>query len=99
MKKWIYKQMEILGDNPLLSFDLASIQGDRTKREYLTIEEVQLLVFDVPTLSDCDHMLKTWSSKAGITKRVSYHVRRHCKSSFLLEINSLQSLNPRQVTI
>lgn len=157
--------LEILGDNPLLSFDWASIQGDRTKREYLTIEEVQLLintpcrsprvktaflfscfcglrysdvkgllwknviedngkvhlelrqqktgkviylplslqaqkfmpevkgnpedaVFDVPTLSDCDHVLKTWSSKAGITKRVSYHVSRHAFATMTLTMGA-----------
>lgn len=157
--------LEILGDNPLLSFDWASIQGERKRREYLTIEEVQTLidtpcrsprvktaflfscfcglrysdvkglrwkdvieengkthlelrqqktgkviylplslqaqkfmpgekgnpddaVFDVPTLSDCDHMLKTWTSKAGITKRVSYHVSRHAFATMTLTMGA-----------
>lgn len=155
----------ILADNPLLSFDWASIQGDRAKREYLTIEEVQSLidtpcrsprvktaflfscfcglrysdvkglrwkdvieengkkhielrqqktgkviylplslqaqkfmpevkgnpedaVFDVPTVSSCDHVLKTWSSKAGITKRVSYHVSRHAFATMSLTMGA-----------
>ncbi len=157
--------LEILGDNPLLSFEWASIQGERTRREYLTIEEVQALintpcrsprvkttflfscfcglrysdvkglrwkdvieengrihvelrqqktgkviylplslqaqkfmpeekgnpddaVFDVPTLSDCDHVLKTWTSKAGITKRVSYHVSRHAFATMTLTMGA-----------
>ncbi len=157
--------LEILGDNPLLSFDWASIQGECRKREYLTIEEVQTLintpcrsprvktaflfscfcglrysdvkglrwkdvieengkvhlelrqqktgkviylplsqqaqkfmpeekgntddsVFDVPTLSDCDHVLKTWTSKAGITKRGSYHVSRHAFATMTLTMGA-----------
>ncbi len=157
--------LEILAENPLLSFDWASIQGERTKREYLTIEEVQTLintpcksprvktaflfscfcglrysdvkglrwkdvieengkkhielrqqktgkviylplslqaqkfmpdvkgnpedaVFDVPTVSDCDHVLKTWTAKAGITKRVSYHVSRHAFATMSLTMGA-----------
>lgn len=36
--------IEVLGENPLLSFDWASIEGAHTKREYLTIEEIQKLI-------------------------------------------------------
>lgn len=157
--------LEILADNPLQSFDWASIQGSRAKREYLTIEEVQSLidtpcrsprvktvflfscfcglrysdvkglrwkdvieengkkhielrqqktgsviylplsqqaqkfmpevkgnpedaVFDIPTLSDCDHVLKTWTAKAGITKRVSYHCSRHAFATMSLTMGA-----------
>lgn len=45
-------------------------------------------VFDVPTLSDCDHVLKTWTSKAGITKRVSYHVSRHAFATMTLTMGA-----------
>lgn len=42
--------IEVLGENPLLSFDWASIEGAHTKREYLTIEEIQKLI-DTPCKS------------------------------------------------
>lgn len=45
-------------------------------------------VSDVPTVSDCDHVLKTWSSKAGITKRVSYHVSRHAFATMSLTMGA-----------
>ena len=157
--------LEILGDNPLLSFDWASIKGERNKREYLTIEEIQKLintpcrsirtktaflfscfcglrysdvkalrwkdiieengktrielrqqktskvlylplsqqaqkflpkekgnpeeqVFDIPTLSCCDYVLKRWTVRAGITKRVSYHVSRHSFATMTLTMGA-----------
>lgn len=157
--------LEILGENPLLSFDWASIKGERARREYLTIEEVQKMidtpcrservktiflfscfcglrysdvkalcwkdvieengktrielrqqktskviylplsqqalkfmpkvkgkpeepVFDVPTLSCCDYVLKRWSVRAGLTKRVSYHVSRHSFATMTLTMGA-----------
>jgi len=158
--------IDVLPENPLLSFDWASIDGEATKREYLTIEEVQKLidapcksktvkpiflfscfcglrysdvkglrwkdiieekgkvhielrqqktgkaiylplsqqaqkylpqekgdpnakVFVVmPTVSNFDHVLKTWSKAAGITKRVSYHVSRHAFATMTLTMGA-----------
>lgn len=45
-------------------------------------------VFDVPTVSSCDHVLKTWTSKAGITKRVSYHTSRHAFATMSLTMGA-----------
>lgn len=158
--------IDVLGANPLASFDWAAIEGGSTKREYLTIEEIQKLidtpcrsktvkpiflfscfcglrysdvkdlrwkdiveengkmhielrqqktgkaiylplslqaqkylpqekgepearVFEVmPTVSNFDHVLKTWSRAAGITKRVSYHVSRHAFATMTLTLGS-----------
>ena len=44
-------------------------------------------------------LLKEIADVCGIQKNLSTHVARHCKSSFLLKINSLQSSVFRQVTI
>ena len=43
--------------------------------------------------------LKNWLKTAGITKKISFHCRRHRTSSFSLRINDLQNFNLRQVTI
>lgn len=46
-------------------------------------------VFEVmPTVSNFDHVLKTWSKAAGITKRVSYHVSRHAFATMTLTMGA-----------
>ena len=46
-------------------------------------------VFDLP--STVNTLIKPWAKAAGISKQFTFHTARHCKSSFLLKINNLQS--------
>ncbi len=43
--------------------------------------------------------LKEIATVCGIDKNVTFHLARHCKSSYYLEISKLQECNFRQVTI
>ena len=56
-------------------------------------------VFDLPSMSRINELLKPWALDAGISKHFSFHCLRHCYLSFPLGTNGLQSLNLRQVTI
>lgn len=57
-------------------------RGEKTSEDH---------VFDLPSPTMINTLLKPWAKAAGIDKRFSFHTRRHCKSSFLLKINNLQS--------
>ncbi len=49
-------------------------------------------VFDLPSPTMINLLLKPWAKAAGIDKRFSFHSRRHFQSSFMLRISNLQRI-------
>lgn len=49
-------------------------------------------VFDLPSPTMINTLLKPWAKAAGIDKRFSFHVRRHYPNSFPLKTNDLQRI-------
>ena len=49
-------------------------------------------VFDLPSPTMINTLLKPWAKAAGIDKRFSFHTRRHYPNSFPLKTNDLQRI-------
>ena len=60
---------------------------------------VDLVFGKLPDNSYIDKLLKIWAKDAGITKNLTFHVRRHRSMSLSLKLNNLQRFIARQVTI
>lgn len=58
-------------------------RGEKTSEDH---------VFDLPSPTMINTLLKPWAKAAGIDKRFSFHTRRHCDLSFPLKMNRLQSI-------
>ena len=65
-------------------------RGEKTSEDH---------VFDLPSPTMINTLLKPWAKAAGIDKRFSFHTSRHCIFSYSLKIRNLQVLFFRQVTI
>jgi len=59
-------------------------RGDKTSEDH---------VFDLPSTTHINILLKPWAKAAGIDKKFSFHTARHIKSYFLLKHNSLQNIS------
>ena len=58
-------------------------RGEKTSEDY---------VFDLPSPTMINTLLKPWAKAAGIDKRFSFHCASHSVFSFFLKINSLQNI-------
>ena len=56
-------------------------RGEKTSEDH---------VFDLPSPTMINTLLKPWAKAAGIDKRFSFHTARHIKLSLSLKLNSLQ---------
>jgi integrase len=72
-----------------ISFEALNLCGERSKGK----------VFKGLQRSMTQHPLKNWLKQAGITKRISFHSRRHRILSFRLKTSKLQNRFLQQVTI
>lgn len=50
-------------------------------------------IFKLPTYNACCKALKRWCKRAGITKNITWHSRRHITSSYSLKTRNLQRLS------
>ena len=56
-------------------------RGDKTAEDH---------VFDLPSPSMMNILIKPWAKAAGIDKRFTFHTARHCGLPLSLKLNSLQ---------